>query len=122
KQRAFNLVLHAGVVVALWALYRRVLRYVQASPAEDGAGAAGEPHRSPALGLAIAVFALNPVAVYAVAYLIQRSIVMATLFTVLALWCFVRAVGERRPLFLAGAFACYALAVASKEHAVLAPL
>jgi len=89
KQRLFNIALHAGVVAALWAFYREVLRSVAPPEPEPG-----EPvmalHRSNALGLAIGFFALNPVAVYAVAYLIQRSIVMATLFVVLGLWCFAR--------------------------------
>ena len=65
KQRLFNVVLHAGVVMALWALYREVLRHVAAS---DSEGANAAPYyRSPAIGLAVGFFALNPVAVYAVA-------------------------------------------------------
>lgn len=120
KQRILNLALHVAVVVSLWALYRELLRHVV--PASDDASPAQPLHRSPALGLAIGFFALNPVAVYAVAYLIQRSIVMATLFTVVALWLFARALRERK-LYMHGlAAACYALAVLSKEHAILAPL
>jgi 4-amino-4-deoxy-L-arabinose transferase-like glycosyltransferase len=60
--------------------------------------------------------------VYAVAYLIQRSILLATFFTVVALWLF--ALGLRTGkwwLHLLAAIS-YALAVLSKEHAVLAPL
>ena len=112
KQRLANLAIHAGVVVALWALYREILRHLEPSGFE----------RSPALGLAIGIFALNPVAVYAVAYLIQRSILLATLFVVLALWLFARGLAQRRPLLHAAALASYALAVLSKEHAILAPL
>ena len=121
KQRLFNLALHAMAVVALWALYRELLRHVAAAPDEQGAAAA-PLYRSPALGLAVGFFALNPVAVYAVAYLIQRSIVMATLFTVLGLWLFARGLREKKPYMHALALACYALAVMSKEHAILAPL
>jgi Flp pilus assembly protein TadD len=65
------------------------------------------------------VFALHPVAVYGVGYLIQRSIVMATLFGVLACWAFVRGVTERRWHWHALALLCYVMAVMSKEHAVL---
>lgn len=120
KQRLFNVVLHAGVVMALWALYREVLRHIAGS---DGEGEAAAPYyRSPAIGLAIGFFALNPAAVYAVAYLIQRPIVMATLFTVMALWLFARGLRLRSPLMHAFAIACYVLAILSKEHAVLAPL
>src|SRR4051812_14676594 len=63
KQRLFNLVVHAGTVVALWALYREILRHVVPSSEEEGAA---PYHQSPALGLAIGFFALNPVAVYGV--------------------------------------------------------
>ena len=119
KQRLVNLAIHGAVVAALWALYRELLRHV-AMPAEEGAESASL--RSAALGVAILFFALNPVAVYAVAYLIQRSILLATLFTVLALWLFARGLRERRHWMHALAIACYVLAVASKEHAVLAPL
>src|SRR5260221_6218998 len=99
--------------MAMWALYREMLRHVATPAGVDP---------SPALGVAIGFFALNPVAVYAVAYLIQRSIVMATLFVVLGLWLFARGLRTRRWWLHAAAIACYLLAVASKEHAVFAPL
>ena len=118
KQRLVNLAIHAAVVVALWALYRELLRHVRpADPHEDSR----PPYRSPAVGLAVGFFALNPVAVYAVAYLIQRSILLATLFTVLALWLFARGLREGKPWMHVAALACYALAVLGKEHAVLLP-
>jgi len=47
---------------------------------------------------------------------------MATFFVVLGLWAFLRGVSERRLLFWALATACYVLAMASKEHAVMAPV
>ncbi len=122
KQRTANLAIHIGVVAALWALYREILRAI-AQPA-DAAGIAAPPSydRSPALGVAIGFFALNPVAVYAVAYLIQRSILMATLFVVAGLWLFARALSTHKPWLHVAAFACYVLAVVSKEYAVTAPL
>ena len=85
KQRLLNFAIHVGVVLALWGLYREILRHIAPPPAE--AAPPGKEvlpyHQSPALGLAVGFFALNPVAVYAVAYLIQRSILLATFFTVL---------------------------------------
>ena len=119
KQRAVNIAIHGAVVVALWLFWREIVAAV--APSSHDPAPAGLA-RSPALGLAVAVFALNPVAVYAVAYLIQRSILLATLFTLLALWLVARAGARRKPWLLAGALAAYALAVLSKEHAVLAPL
>jgi tetratricopeptide (TPR) repeat protein len=121
KQRLVNLLLHLGTVAALWAFYREILRGVQ-PPIPDP----GEPvlpyHESQALGVAIAFFALNPAAVYAVAYLIQRSILMATLFVVLGLWLFARGLRTRQWWLHIVAALCYGLAVASKENALLAPL
>lgn len=118
-QRAFNLLVHLGVVMALWAFYQEILRAIV--PA-DGDTSAVPYHQSPALGLAVGFFALNPVAVYAVAYLIQRSILMATLFVVLGLWQFARAVRTGGKGSFVAALACYVLAVLSKEHALMAPL
>jgi tetratricopeptide (TPR) repeat protein len=60
--------------------------------------------------------------VYAVAYLIQRSILMAALFVVLGLWQFARGVQRGSKLSFVAALACYVLAVISKEHAIMAPL
>jgi hypothetical protein len=120
KQRVVNLLLHIGVVLALFAFWREVLRAFITKPAADDDQS--PYHESLALGIAVGYFALNPVAVYGVAYLIQRSIVMATLFVLLGLWLFARGLRTRRWWLHVGAGVCYLLAVASKEHAVLAPL
>ena len=112
KQRVVNLLLHAGVILSLWALYRELLRHIEPAGTEQ----------SPALALGIAFFALNPVAVYGVAYLIQRSILMATLFTVLSLWAFARGMARRKAGYHVAALLLYVVAVWSKEHAILAPL
>jgi tetratricopeptide (TPR) repeat protein len=117
KQRIVNLAIHACVVLALWAFYREILGRIEA-PSEEGA----DYRRSPALGLALGFFALNPVAVYAVAYLIQRSILLATLFVTLGLWLFARGIARGKPGLVALSVVCYALAVASKENALFAPL
>jgi tetratricopeptide (TPR) repeat protein len=122
KQRVVNLLLHAGVVAALWGFYREMLRHVQPARVTTGEAAPDPASAHAALALGLGVFALNPMAVYAVGYLVQRSIVMATLFTVLALWAFARAVAARSPLMLVLALAGYALAIASKEYAIFAPL
>ena len=114
KQRAVNLMIHAATVVALWAFWREILRHIEPK--------AESLECSPALGVAVGFFALNPVAVYAVAYLIQRSILMATLFTVLALWLFALAAARGSLALLAASLVAYVLAVASKEYAILAPL
>ncbi|HWR77336.1 MAG TPA: tetratricopeptide repeat protein [Thiobacillus sp.] len=118
-QRAFNLLIHIGVTLALWAFYREILKSI--APSDDEPSGVAY-HQSPALGLAVGFFALNPVAVYAVAYLIQRSILMATLFVVLGLWLFARGLQRGSGLSFLAALACYVLAAMSKEHAIMAPL
>lgn len=67
-------------------------------------------------------FTLNPVTVYAVGYLIQRSIVMATLFSIIAANLYLRAQQQERNLDLLSAGLLAALAMMCKEHAVLLPL
>jgi len=121
KQRLLNVAIHFAVVGVLWAFYREILRALTAPDPEPGEER--QPHHtSLALGVAVGYFALNPVAVYAVAYLIQRSILLATLFTVAALWLFARGLRTGRRWLYVLALVSYALALLSKEHAVLAPL
>jgi len=79
---------------------RATLLPIEPAPAAHDPALAGRvPYgESPAFWVAIGVFALNPVATYAIAYLIQRSILMATLFVALALWLFARGLRLRQPL------------------------
>ncbi|MBS0307597.1 MAG: hypothetical protein JSS58_01380, partial [Proteobacteria bacterium] len=66
-------------------------------------------------------FALNPVAVYGAGYLVQRTILFATLFSLLSLWFFRRAFAENRTADVITAAVFYAAAVYSKEHAIMLP-
>jgi tetratricopeptide (TPR) repeat protein len=70
---------------------------------------------------AAAVFAVHPVAVYGAGYLMQRTIVMATLFALLALILFLRGMKTERISDVIPAAVLYSLAVLSKEHAILLP-
>lgn len=74
-------------------------------------------------GLAALLFVLHPVSVYAVAYLVQRSILFATLFSLLALWSYLQGLihaNAKGWLFASVVF--YAAAVFSKEHAIALPM
>jgi tetratricopeptide (TPR) repeat protein len=109
-QRLANVVLHAGAAAALYGFFSRLFRAVLDDP------------RSQWLALAGALFfLLHPAAVYGVAYLIERSIILATLFSVLALWCVLEGLLRRSAGWYAAAAAAYFLAVYSKEHAVMVP-
>ena len=118
KQRLVNVGLHLATVAALYALVRELLERTRFP--EDFES---QPHfgmsRKAAVQVGVALFAVNPMAVYAVAYLVQRSIVMATLFSVLACWCFVRGLSGRGVAWYGLALLSYVAAVLSKEHAVM---
>ncbi|KLO59494.1 tetratricopeptide repeat protein [Delftia sp. WSY_4] len=118
KQRVFNIALHLATVAALYALFKALLTQTRFPHDIEE-----QPHfhasRDAALQLGLVLFALNPVAVYAVGYLVQRSIVMATLFAVMACWAFVRGLQGGRVLWHIAALICYVLAILSKEHAFL---
>ncbi|MBL0141893.1 MAG: tetratricopeptide repeat protein [Betaproteobacteria bacterium] len=122
KQRIVNLLFHFGTVVALAGLYREILRAIEPPPADPSQPGRAPYDQSPAFWVAIGVFALNPVATYATAYLVQRSILMATFFVALGLWLFARGLRLKQPLLYAAAVASYGLALVSKEHSILAPL
>jgi len=125
KQRLVNVLLHLGVVGLLYRFTSALLGHV-GSPRDAGESPRGSarpplaPSALAALQLGIVLFALNPVAVYAVGYLIQRSILLATLFTLLSLLAFVRWAEGRGWGWLVGAGISYLCAVFSKEHAVMA--
>jgi tetratricopeptide (TPR) repeat protein len=67
------------------------------------------------------VFAVHPLAVYGVGYLIQRSILMATLFALIMQLAYLRGILENNKRYMALAVAAYFLAVFSKEHSIMAP-
>jgi tetratricopeptide (TPR) repeat protein len=115
--RLGNLALHLAVTVALFLLLRRLLEIVQAS--SDGVTAAASIDR-PAF-IAALLFSLHPVAVYGVAYLTQRSILMATLFALLTWRLFLEGLERRRQPWLLASAATYFIAVHCKEHAVMVP-
>lgn len=111
--RWFGIALFSLVVVALYFFLLRAL-------------ARFSPPDAPELRWAVLCvclwFALNPVAVYAAAYLIQRTIVMATLFSLLSASLYLRAQQQARPADFVSAALFAALAMLCKEHAVLLPL
>lgn len=113
--RVSNILLHMGTVLAIFWFYRTLYLAVSRDATQRAIGVAPQ-------GLAFAgalLFAVHPTSVYAVAYLLQRSIVMATLFSVLSLGCLLKGMLKSKSgwYFASGLF--YVLAVFSKEHSVL---
>lgn len=108
--RAVSLALHVGVGVALFALLRTVLAV--AAPSVGGT-------RRAALAAALAaLFVAHPLSAYASGYLVQRTIVFATLFALIGVKLLIDACarGDRRRL-VGAALAC-SMAIFSKEHAL----
>ena len=121
--RIISLALHIACALALYKLLYDLLRSTVTGPAPgaklvtDARVSAGVP-----AFIGAAIFAIHPVAVYGAAYLVERTIVMATLFSLLSVICYMRGLarGNRTDALTAAFF--YTLAIFSKEHSVLLPL
>jgi tetratricopeptide (TPR) repeat protein len=119
--RAHRLVSCALHALCAWGIFllARDLLSDAAAQAAPGGGPVGL-HAS-ALIAALA-FATHPVAVYGAGYLVQRSGVMALLFSLLCLRALRQGLLDRSAKAILVAALCYLLAVLSKEHAILLPL
>ena len=114
--RLLNVLFHAATAALLFSFLARVFEVVPGASADAGQSRA----RWTALGGAL-IFLLHPAAVYGVAYLVQRPIVLATLFSVLSLRLFVEGLVRQSRAWYVAAAAAYFAAVFSKEHAVMLP-
>lgn len=114
--RIENLLLHWLVVMAMALFALRLYRAVlpAAVPNENTS-------RMVAILSVVSLFAIHPLAVYGAGYLVQRSIVMATLFSVLALTAYLHGSERRSSIWLWASVALYFLATHSKEHVVMLP-
>lgn len=111
-----NLILHLFTVITLFLFLRRLFELVIPFEVNN--------KNLPLYWLAFfaaLIFSLHPVSVYAVAYLSQRSMLMATLFTLLSWSFFLEGVVRQKHLWLLASVVSYFLAVLSKEHAIMAP-
>lgn len=109
-QRSINVGLHLVTALVLYALVRQVSNHAA-------------PHRNnerAALAAAL-LFLVHPLAVYAVGYLIQRTVLMASLFGLLALNTYFDGLLTRKKAYFVFSALFYLLSTFSKEHAVLIP-
>ncbi len=109
-----NALLHAANVILLFYLLRQLV----------GAVITGQEKSSAIIWGAwfgALVFACHPVAVYAVGYVVQRSILMATFFALLMQWAYIRGLLSGQKRWMALAVTAYFLAGFSKEHSVMMP-
>jgi len=114
--RIENLLLHWMVVVILALFVLQLYRIVL--PVEEKSENTG---MATAVLTVMSLFALHPLAVYAVAYLVQRSIVIATLFSILSLWAYLHGSESRNKIWLWVSVLWYFLATHSKEHVIMLP-
>ncbi len=115
--RLGNLALHLVTTVTLFLFLRRLFERVL--PCHDESNVTLSPHWLAFFGALI--FALHPASVYAAAYLVQRSTLMATLFVLLTWRLFLEGLSRENYRWLLASTATYFLAVFSKEHAIMAP-
>ncbi len=116
-QRAFNLLLHLANAVLLGWFYWRLHHWMH-----KGSGVDTQALSLYAIALASIWFVFNPTAVYGVAYLVQRSILMATFFSLLALHAMIRASYRGLAQDWLWVLVFYAMALLSKEHALALPV
>ena len=113
--RLGNLVLHILTVNALFIFLRQL--FTALIPDDKTS-----PYSIDAMAtFAAMIFLLHPVAVYGTAYLVERSILMATLFSLLMLTAHLRGMESRKPVWFMLAVLCCYFALYSKEHSVMIP-
>jgi len=118
--RMFSLVLHISCVLVLFRLLCELLAAVN-RPVNGRLPQGSADLVLPAFVGAV-FFAIHPVAVYGVAYLVQRTIIVATLFALLSLFFFVHGLVQRKHSYIIPAIAFYTLSIFSKEHSLLLPV
>jgi len=109
-QRCINVGLHLMTAFVLYSLIFRIAEHV-----------APHPHNRRAALVAALLFLLHPLAVYAVGYLIQRTILMSALFGLLTLSTFFDGLVTRKKAYFIFSALFYFLSSFSKEHALLIP-
>jgi protein O-mannosyl-transferase len=116
--RVVALALHIACSLAVYRLIFDVQRY--AAPRVPPASMTGfEAYLAALVGAA--VFAAHPVAVYGAGYLIQRTTLFATLFSLITIVLYLRGLARRSHADAVSAALMYSMAVLSKETAVLLP-
>ena len=116
--RLGNVLLHAANAITLLFLLRRVF---QIALVNDDASNDMHPSLAWFAFFGALIFALHPISVYGVAYLIERSVLMANLFVLLMLLAYTEGILRGGWHWMLGAALLYFAAVYSKEHSITAP-
>ncbi|MGY2234027.1 hypothetical protein ACW9ID_03345 [Pseudomonas gingeri] len=111
--RLGNLILHGCTALALFGFVRQILNSLEKRPSFF-------LNTDTAAFIVAFLFAIHPLAILTQGYLIQRTIVCATLFALLGLWTFWQGLcGKRWALWASCLFIL--LSLYAKEHAVMLP-
>jgi hypothetical protein len=116
--RLGNVLLHAANAVALFFLLRRIFQATLS--ANDGSNVISPSLEWYAFFCAL-IFTLHPISVYGVAYLIERSVLMANLFILLMLLAYTEGLLRGGWYWMLAASLFFFAAVYSKEHSITAP-
>ena len=112
--RLGNLLVHATNVILLFFLLRQLV-YAAIPKIETSSTAIW------GAWFGALIFACHPVAVYATGYVVERSILMATLFSLVMQLAYLQGLLTGRKRWLLLAVCAYFIAVFSKEHSVMIP-
>lgn len=110
--RVGNLVLHSATTLALFLLLKNLAQSIYKAKSADSLTA------EQAALLGAAMFAVHPVATYVTGYLVQRTILMATLFGILSLVFCIKSIKDHSPKWLWVTAILFYFSVYSKEHAI----
>ena len=114
--RLGNVLLHAGNAIALFFLLKRLFHLTLTSNS-----IADKPsHLTWYAFFGALIFALHPVAVYGVVYLVQRSTLMATLFVLLMARTYLEGLVSNNWKWMIAAVLFYIAAISAKEHSITA--
>lgn len=116
--RIVSLAFHLACALALYKLIYDLMQLVARSDAPEPMP---REHAATWAFIGAACFAIHPMAVYGAGYLVQRTIVFATLFSLLSIVLFVRGLVRGRHADALSAALMYSVAVLSKEHSILLP-
>ncbi|MNR78047.1 lipoprotein NlpI [compost metagenome] len=123
ENRIFSLLLHIACAGLLFMLLRILLTAALTLNRKEGY--LGLPRYKSIYWSSVVIalgFSIHPISVYGAGYLAQRTILFATLFSLLSLWFYRRSFAEHRNTDIITAALFYTLAVFSKEHAIMLPL
>ncbi len=111
--RLGNLILHVFTVISLYCLLLSLFTNVLVPKNSISV----TPYQAAFIGAML--FGLHPVSTYAVGYLVQRSILMATLFGFLSMLAYVHGSLKKNQALIWSSAPMYYLSVYSKEHAIM---